>query len=717
MRKCRTVLIALLMTSVLASTGAADDLPGRVFPVGSPLGDSRLKPLRTLRDAYHPWSPPATREAWEQEAERIRQRLLVSNGLWPMPEKRPLQPVVRQIADRGDYTVHAVHFASRPGHYVTGNLYRPKGRDGRLPAVLSPHGHWQNGRFYDAGERAAAEQLAIGAEQYMSGARFPLQTRMVQLARMGCVVFHYDMVGYAESTAIPHREGFNDAESALWLVNKMGLQTWNSIRALDFVSELPDVDPDRIAVTGASGGGTQTFVLCALDPRPAVAFPAVMVSTAMQGGCVCENASYLRIGVNNVAFAALFAPRPLGLSGADDWTIDIETKGLPELRQVWSLYGAADKVSARALPRFKHNYNQVSREMMYAWLAEHLDLDVQEPVRQSDFWPLSPEGLAVFDDAHPRPDDEQGPAELRSQLIDEAKANYRRLLPKKPGDIDRYRQVVGAALRVMLDGDAPEAGDTVSEVIATVQRDGYELTTGSCGTGRGGEQIPTVAWAPVEGASGSVIVWFDGPGKQHLFAEDGGPSERARKLLEAGYAVVSADLFLTGESRSRDEPVSRLAVDAGYPGYTYGYNRPLLTQRVRDIVTVTQVIAAREDVQRIHLVGTGAAGPMVLLARGLLGQQVERTLVDVDDFRFAAITDPADPMFLPGAVRYGDLGGLAATAFPASLTLFVKSADQPALRPLSEVYQAGGEALPLVEQRLTTDMVLKHLPQSGTSGR
>src|SRR5690606_23167999 len=113
----------------------------------------------------------------------------------------------------------------RPGHYVTGNLYRPKGRKGRLPAVLSPHGHWQNGRFYDAGERGAAEQLAIGAEQYMSGARFPLQARMVQLARMGCVVFHYDMVGYAESTTIPHREGFNDAEAALWLVNKMGLQT------------------------------------------------------------------------------------------------------------------------------------------------------------------------------------------------------------------------------------------------------------------------------------------------------------------------------------------------------------------------------------------------------------------------------------------------------------------------------------------------------------
>ncbi len=80
----------------------------------------------------------------------------------------------------------------------------------------------------------------------------------------------------------------------LWSQNKMGLQTWNSIRALDFIESLPDVDPRRIGVTGASGGGTQTFMLCGLDPRPAVAFPAVMVGTAMQGGCQCENASYLR---------------------------------------------------------------------------------------------------------------------------------------------------------------------------------------------------------------------------------------------------------------------------------------------------------------------------------------------------------------------------------------------------------------------------------------
>jgi DNA-binding LytR/AlgR family response regulator len=106
----------------------------------------------------------------------------------------------------------------------------------------------------------------------------------------------------------------------------MGLQTLNAVRSLDFLLSLPEVDAERVAITGASGGGTQTFMLCAIDDRPAAAFPAVMVGTAMQGGCICENCSYLRVGTGNVEIAGLFAPKPLGMSGAKDWTIDIEKK-------------------------------------------------------------------------------------------------------------------------------------------------------------------------------------------------------------------------------------------------------------------------------------------------------------------------------------------------------------------------------------------------------
>ena len=106
-------------------------------------------------------------------------------------------------------------------------------------------------------------------------------------------------------------------------------------------------------MTGASGGGTQTFILCGIDPRPAVAFPAVMVSTAMQGGCTCENAPLLRIGTGNVEFAGLFAPKPLGMTGADDWTKEIATKGLPELKQLYKLLGADTERDGQAAEPFR----------------------------------------------------------------------------------------------------------------------------------------------------------------------------------------------------------------------------------------------------------------------------------------------------------------------------------------------------------------------------
>src|SRR5205823_2061428 len=209
----------------------------------------------------------------------------------------------------------------------------------------------------------------------------------------------------ADSTAIEHRKGFTDADAELRLQSFMGLQTWNSVRSLDFLLSLPEVDAKRVGVTGASGGGTQTFMLCAVDDRPTVAFPAVMVSTAMQGGCVCENCSYLRQGTGNIELAALFAPKPLAMSGAHDWTIDIETKGLPELRALYGLYGAEDKVMAKCFPQFEHNYNQVSRELMYGWFNKHLRLGQREPVAEQPFVPVPPRELSVFDAKHPLPGD------------------------------------------------------------------------------------------------------------------------------------------------------------------------------------------------------------------------------------------------------------------------------------------------------------------------
>ena len=133
--------------------------------------------------------------------------------------------------------------------------------------MLFAHGHWANGRLHDAGEKAAKASVEGGGEPDMDRGRFFMQALPATLARLGFVVFHYDMVGVADSTAIPHAKGFADAEAELRLQSAMGLQTWNSVRALDFLASLPDVDPKKLGMTGASGGGTQTFMLAAIDDR------------------------------------------------------------------------------------------------------------------------------------------------------------------------------------------------------------------------------------------------------------------------------------------------------------------------------------------------------------------------------------------------------------------------------------------------------------------
>src|SRR5947208_11414370 len=381
----RTVLLVVILVAALpGSTLAAGQELLRVHEPSQPPDDQRLT---ETHDIDHPvdFKPHFKDKAdWERRAEALRTQVLVAEGLWPMPERTPLNAVVHGKIDRDDYTIERVYFASLPGHYVSGNLYRPKNKPGKLPVVLSPHGHWTNGRMMWNPDKEAESLLHSGAEQTIAGARSPLQARCAMLARMGCVVFHYDMVGYADSQGIEHRKGFTDVESVLRLQSQMGLQTWNSIRALDFVLGLPDADPARVAVTGASGGGTQTFILAAVDPRVTVAFPAVMVSTAMQGGCSCENACDLRVETGNVEFAALFAPKPLGMTSADDWTKEMATKGFPELLKHYEFLGAKGNVMLTPLLHFDHNYNYPSRAAMYSWFNKHLKLGLEEPVVEED---------------------------------------------------------------------------------------------------------------------------------------------------------------------------------------------------------------------------------------------------------------------------------------------------------------------------------------------
>jgi dienelactone hydrolase len=655
----------LLFATVLAPAAGAQDLDMRVLD-GKVPEDSRLGKPRDL-NGYFPMTVPQSKEEWEARRPRIREQVQVATGLWPLPPKTPLNPVIHGKIDRDDYTIEKVFFASYPGHYVSGNLYRPKGKDGKVPGVLCPHGHWANGRLHDAGEKAAQALVKGGGEKTLESARYHLQARCAGLARMGCVVFHYDMVGVADSKSIPHAAGFADAAAELHLQSAMGLQTWNSVRALDFLLSLPEVDAKRIGVTGASGGGTQTFILGAVDDRPTVIFPAVMVSTAMQGGCVCENADYLRQGVGNVDIAAVFAPKPLGMSGAEDWTREIETKGLPELKSLYALYGAEDRVMAKAHREFDHNYNQVSREMMYNWFNKHLGLGLPEPVVERPFVPVPPNELSVYDERHPRPKDAVGAERLRQYMTEASDKQIKELTPKDADSLREFRRVIGTALRVMIHDELPKPDDVeVQEVGDRRQRGELVWRRYLIGRKGAGEQVPAVGLMGRDW-DGTVVVWVHPDGKSSLF-KDGKLVPAAQRLLDGKAAILAPDVLLTGEfGDAKMQPVVKAW--EGYAGYYYGYNRPLLAQRVHDILTAVAMVRKHEKTTKVHLVGFDRAGPWALMARGLCGDAVARTAADIDGFRFEKVGTPYNDMMLPGAVKYGGLGAFTALAAPGELYL------------------------------------------------
>ncbi len=336
-----------------------------------PSGQSRY---RTLDDRF---APPqfVNADGWTARAAYLREHVLASAGLLPLPEKTALHPSVFGEVRRADYSVAKVYFESLPGFFVTGNLYRPIG-DGPFPAVLSPHGHWAYGRL---------ENTAINSGP----------GRAINLARQGFVVFTYDMVGYNDSQQVPHT--FSGQREYLWGLSLSGLQLWDSIRALDFLESLPYVRRDAIGMTGESGGGTQTFLASAVDRRIAVSVPVNMISLHMQGGCLCENPPGLRLETTNVEIAATIAPRPLlMISATGDWTNETLESEYPAMRGIYNLLDAPDHVRAVRITA-EHNYNRESREAMYAWMTrwlQHAPEDAHPSERSFTVEPL--QNLLVF---------------------------------------------------------------------------------------------------------------------------------------------------------------------------------------------------------------------------------------------------------------------------------------------------------------------------------
>ncbi len=355
------LLVVLFMANVVKSQNNA----GENLCVGAYYTETEgAANLTELRKSYQ------TKEEWLKRREIIKHGILEGAGLVPFPEKTPLKPIYTSERKYDGYSVKNVAIESLPGVFLTGSLYLPAKRDKKMAGILSAHGHWS-----DAGDYG----------RYRADA----QNRCASFARMGAVVFSYDMVGYGEMKDVgwehKHPLAFKQ-------------QLWNSIRALDFLLSLENIDPERIAITGASGGGTQTFMLTAIDDRIKVSVPVVMVSSYFFGGCVCESGMPVHKSAhhqtNNVEIAAVAAPRPMLLvSDGDDWTKHTPEVEFPHIQYIYNLVGAKNSVEYVHLPNDKHGYELSKRKAVYPFLAKYLKLNLA--AIQDKNGNISEEGIVI----------------------------------------------------------------------------------------------------------------------------------------------------------------------------------------------------------------------------------------------------------------------------------------------------------------------------------
>ena len=550
----------------------APDGQSLALPSVMPNSPALVKSLGDAAELVLRWKPPVDAQDWQRRRPEVERALRQAIGLEVLPERTPLNARVVARHDFGDYVLENVIFESRPGFPVSANLYRSKQAvTGRKAAIVCPIGH------YISQGKAVAD----------------VQSRCIKLARLGFVVLTYDAIGQGERMSlgnIHHEAGY-----ALLPLGETiaGWMVWDSMRAIDYLLTLPDVDPERIGVTGNSGGGLNTLFTAALDSRVRA---AVVVGYTFEfnnwlkyGGahCTCTQLPGLFRSMEWFEVAGLIAPRALlMLQGGNDHIFPIggARRAGRDTGLIYAALGQSERVRFTELAGQPHAYTRPYREQMYGWMMRQLQ-------GQGD-------GTAIAERAV-EPLSEKDPALLCDP--------DRSFLAKSPTVVELARQRALDIVAKMPARSTPESlaacATWVRDLTAPPEERPHYLAPGVHGrmavaggqmekisfVSEDGEYIPGLLWLPArrERPARTVIV-VDSSGKQAI-AKAG----LVQPLLDAGMAVLAVDLRGRGETLGVVQP----GWDMNYRlvANQVLFGQPLAGRRAYDIVRTIDYMATRSE--------------------------------------------------------------------------------------------------------------------------
>jgi hypothetical protein len=445
---------------------------------------------------------------------------------------------------------------------------------------------------------------------------------------------------------------------------------------------LPDVNRKRLGCTGESGGGTQTYILGAIDPRLAAQAPVVMVSHTMQGGCSCENAPGLRVQFSNMEVAAAVVPRPQMLVAATgDWTKTTLTVEGPAIHHIYEMFGAGERMRYVRF-NFNHNYNQTSREAVYQWFDQWLlDRKSQQPVAELPYHKEPTADLRVFPDGS-LPKGALTRNQLENEIIDADKRQLKALEPTSEARLRKFRAVMRPLWErtLLLDGPGLNSKDTNPRIEVSGQ--GFVLKESN------GESVPGKLWIPggdpIHPRSIVLIVSTD---------------ENDLRTKSRDLAQVGADLAVVCLALNTDAAAPKTNM---FENFFTTYNRTETQIEARNLIAVCRWAREHFPGSRIVLDGHGRAGIWAMLAASS-ADAVAADWNQLDPTDESALLTP--DLFCPGILRLGGFETGAILAAPHPILIHNTGAKFDATQVRSAYKSAGASAKLMVEtgQKSTED--------------